>query len=60
MKRIFAAAGEKDRAKIEAWLADPDIEHVQIAQEISGKFKGIEISDSTVGRHRNKECRCER
>lgn len=60
LKRIFAAAGPEDRKQIEAWLADPNVQAVQIARGISGKFADIAVTGNTVSRHRNGECACGR
>lgn len=58
MNTILAAAGPKDRATIEAWLADQTIEHARIARAIDGQINGIRVSATSVSRHRRGECQC--
>lgn len=46
------------RAEVEAALDDPTIGHMRIVTAL--KAIGHEIGVSSIGRHRNGQCKCER
>lgn len=60
LRKLLAAAGPKDRATIEAWLADEDIPATRIAESIDGKFAGLRVGYYSVNRHRKGRCACGR
>jgi hypothetical protein len=46
-----------ERAMLQSWLNDTrDMSHVTISKRL--KFAGFQVHESTVQRHRSKQCSC--
>jgi hypothetical protein len=60
VKKVLDSLDPADRDDLIAALAmDPgDVMHSTISRVL--RARGIELSDQTIGRHRNGVCRCER
>lgn len=56
---ILETLDKEDRAECEALLANPRVQHAALARAITAAY-GMEISATTVGRHRKNGCRCGR
>lgn len=56
--RIMRQLSDDDLATLQAMLDDDTITSVKIALAL--KMVGHSVSPTTVGRHRRRECRCER
>lgn len=56
MATLLANLDDDDRQTLEAWLADPTMQHARIARALQAS--GHDIKQLTVNRHRNGDCRC--
>lgn len=57
LPKILAKLDPDERAIVEAWLADPDVENAHIARTLTKV--GHTIQGQAVGRHRRGDCKCD-
>ena len=55
--RLFDSLNPEDREKLEAALAEPDISHNAIVEWL--QRREIKTTNTTVGTHRKRRCRCD-
>jgi|GEM_PF-1882367 len=54
--QLLANLNPQDRIDLEAAFADPNIQHSAIVRAL--RNRGYEVKQSSIPRHRNKECSC--
>jgi len=55
--RAFDSLTPEDREKLQAALAEPDISNIAISEWL--KKREIKTTNTTVGTHRKRRCRCD-